>query len=243
MTFATSRRHCVIAIGALNSTLVHVFDQAVNYEELSTAPHTPAPPAAYDSFMGNAEKLCGKALWLPDTKRAVADFSSANEKLDVDFIWIFFNESHLRGRAVPEVITLASQAATVLLFCYLDEVQKKASEDATWPVGWPQPSHHRLLYSNYSQNECKNLLMLRWLLPNSRKRTQRPIYFGNEAREKDEYYERARSVVLAHKRPSISLVQRHLHIGYTHAVRLIDAMAGDILGSPGKDGVPVVLPL
>jgi hypothetical protein len=44
-------------------------------------------------------------------------------------------------------------------------------------------------------------------------------------------YAKARALVLSEGRASISLVQRHLHIGYRHASRLLEAMNGDILNA------------
>ena len=52
----------------------------------------------------------------------------------------------------------------------------------------------------------------------------------------DPLYAQARSLVLRHGRPSVSLVQRHLRIGYGRALRLLDAMQGDILAAGDGDG-------
>ncbi len=57
----------------------------------------------------------------------------------------------------------------------------------------------------------------------------------------DPYYDRAKAVVLEHRRASFSLVQRHLQIGYNHAACLVEAMEGDILGVPGKAGIRPLL--
>jgi S-DNA-T family DNA segregation ATPase FtsK/SpoIIIE len=45
-------------------------------------------------------------------------------------------------------------------------------------------------------------------------------------------YDQAVEVVLRTRRPSISLVQRHLRIGYNRAARLIEAMERAGLVSP-----------
>ncbi|WP_018607533.1 DNA translocase FtsK [Uliginosibacterium gangwonense] len=47
---------------------------------------------------------------------------------------------------------------------------------------------------------------------------------GNGGGESDEMYDKAVEVVLQTRRPSISLVQRHLRIGYNRAARLIEQM-------------------
>ena len=47
---------------------------------------------------------------------------------------------------------------------------------------------------------------------------------GGTAAEADPMYDNAVAVVLQHKRASISLVQRHLRIGYNRAARLLEQM-------------------
>ena len=42
--------------------------------------------------------------------------------------------------------------------------------------------------------------------------------------ESDAMYDQAVAIVLQHKRASISLVQRHLRIGYNRAARLLEQM-------------------
>lgn len=45
----------------------------------------------------------------------------------------------------------------------------------------------------------------------------------------DPLYEQAVALVRKHKRGSISLVQRHLQIGYNRANAMVDAMVGTVL--------------
>jgi S-DNA-T family DNA segregation ATPase FtsK/SpoIIIE len=47
---------------------------------------------------------------------------------------------------------------------------------------------------------------------------------GGAAGENDPMYDQAVAVVLQHRRASISLVQRHLRIGYNRAARLLEQM-------------------
>ena len=58
----------------------------------------------------------------------------------------------------------------------------------------------------------------------------------------DPFYLEARELVLAARRSSISMVQRHLRIGYNHAARLLEAMEGDILGPQDASGLRQFLP-
>jgi S-DNA-T family DNA segregation ATPase FtsK/SpoIIIE len=50
--------------------------------------------------------------------------------------------------------------------------------------------------------------------------------------ESDVMYDQAVAIVLQHKRASISLVQRHLRIGYNRAARLLEQMEKSGLVSP-----------
>jgi S-DNA-T family DNA segregation ATPase FtsK/SpoIIIE len=53
---------------------------------------------------------------------------------------------------------------------------------------------------------------------------------------------KARAVVCEHRRGSISLVQRHLRIGYNHAARLLEQLERDGVIEPcGNNGARKVL--
>ena len=65
---------------------------------------------------------------------------------------------------------------------------------------------------------------------------------GGNSGETDELYDRAVNVVIKTRRPSISLVQRHLRIGYNRAARLIEQMERNGVVSPvGANGNREVL--
>jgi S-DNA-T family DNA segregation ATPase FtsK/SpoIIIE len=67
---------------------------------------------------------------------------------------------------------------------------------------------------------------------------------GEGSAESDPMYDQAVEVVLKNRRPSISLVQRHLRIGYNRAARLIEQMERAGLVSPmnGAGGREVLVP-
>ncbi|MBY0238099.1 MAG: DNA translocase FtsK, partial [Burkholderiaceae bacterium] len=52
----------------------------------------------------------------------------------------------------------------------------------------------------------------------------------------DPLYDQAVAVVRTHQRASISLVQRHLRIGYNRAARLLEAMEGSVVGPMQTNG-------
>jgi S-DNA-T family DNA segregation ATPase FtsK/SpoIIIE len=55
---------------------------------------------------------------------------------------------------------------------------------------------------------------------------------GEPTGERDPLYDQAVEIVLRTRRPSISLVQRHLRIGYNRAARLIEDMERSGMVSP-----------
>ena len=64
---------------------------------------------------------------------------------------------------------------------------------------------------------------------------------GGDA-ESDLLYDQAVEIVLKNRRASISLVQRHLRIGYNRSARLIEAMekAGLVSAMDGRGGREVI---
>ena len=67
---------------------------------------------------------------------------------------------------------------------------------------------------------------------------------GVPAGEKDPLYDQAVDIVLRTRRPSISLVQRHLRIGYNRAARLIEDMerAGMVSAMQSNGNREVLVP-
>jgi DNA segregation ATPase FtsK/SpoIIIE, S-DNA-T family len=67
---------------------------------------------------------------------------------------------------------------------------------------------------------------------------------GEPAGEKDPLYDQAVEIVLRTRRPSISLVQRHLRIGYNRAARLIEDMerAGMVSAMQSNGNREVLVP-
>jgi S-DNA-T family DNA segregation ATPase FtsK/SpoIIIE len=67
---------------------------------------------------------------------------------------------------------------------------------------------------------------------------------GEPTGEKDPLYDQAVEIVLRTRRPSISLVQRHLRIGYNRAARLIEDMerAGMVSSMQSNGNREVLVP-
>jgi len=60
---------------------------------------------------------------------------------------------------------------------------------------------------------------------------------GEADGEADPMYDQAVGIVLQHRRASISLVQRHLRIGYNRAARLLEQMEkSGLVSSMGTNG-------
>jgi len=67
---------------------------------------------------------------------------------------------------------------------------------------------------------------------------------GESTGEKDPLYDQAVEIVVRTRRPSISLVQRHLRIGYNRAARLIEDMerAGMVSAMQSNGNREVLVP-
>lgn len=52
----------------------------------------------------------------------------------------------------------------------------------------------------------------------------------------DPLYETAKQLILDTKEPTISLIQRHLKIGYNRALGLMDAMEGEVVTAKDENG-------
>jgi S-DNA-T family DNA segregation ATPase FtsK/SpoIIIE len=67
---------------------------------------------------------------------------------------------------------------------------------------------------------------------------------GNGGGEKDPMYDQAVEVVLKNRKASISLVQRHLKIGYNRAARLVEDMekAGLVSAMSGSGQREILVP-
>ena len=65
---------------------------------------------------------------------------------------------------------------------------------------------------------------------------------GSDGSESDPLYDQAVEIVLKNKRASISLVQRHLRIGYNRAARLVEQMeAAGLVSSMSSSGSREIL--
>jgi S-DNA-T family DNA segregation ATPase FtsK/SpoIIIE len=71
-----------------------------------------------------------------------------------------------------------------------------------------------------------------------------PLGEGGEGGEKDPLYDQAVEVVLKNRKASISMVQRHLKIGYNRAARLLEAMeqAGLVSAMSGSGQREILAP-
>lgn len=197
----------------------------------------------FDSICQGSHAVVVRSRCISDANAMPEDFPTAFLDDVPDYTWLFINESEIAAPAVMEVIALASGKSPVMIDCYTGGNDGGHASDADWPTSWPpRLGPHRMTFARYSDSEEDCFDRLDHFSGKSA-REGKPVYFGRDARMNDPLYAEARAVVLREKRASISLVQRHLHIGYFHAIRLLDAMEGDILARKGQDGLRQILEL
>lgn len=54
--------------------------------------------------------------------------------------------------------------------------------------------------------------------------------------ELDPLFAKARELLLAQQNPSVAFLQRHLKIGYSRALGMMQSLEGDIVTAPNADG-------
>jgi DNA segregation ATPase FtsK/SpoIIIE-like protein len=58
----------------------------------------------------------------------------------------------------------------------------------------------------------------------------------DQAAAADPLLTQARELLLVHQNPSVAFMQRHLKIGYSRALELMQSLEGDVVTAPNADG-------
>lgn len=173
-----------------------------------------------------------QSYWLFKTNQYTANPLGSLLIGSADIIAIFINKSEMFELRMQKPIELALQKNHVFIECNLEEGCDR-------PIGWPSIELLRnVVVTQYPPEIFQNRPKKQRL---DTKDASQEIFYGENARISDALYQKARSIVLEHQRPSISLIQRHLGIGYTRGRALIEAMVGDILTEINTNGVYKIL--
>ena len=137
-----------------------------------------------------------------------------------------------------ESVRALSRASTELMPLLRPELTYLPLAQTIWyvPTGldpWNQllgkmPGHYVRLYELKFEGKPP--------LPEVHWAEQEPLAIDGADAESDPVYDQAVAIVLQHKRASISLVQRHLRIGYNRAARLLEQMEQSGLVSAMSSG-------
>lgn len=182
------------------------------------------------------DELETKTYWVRDADTNPTNFPEAFMAGKIDYTWIFVNEPEILKRGVLNAILQSSQVSPIFIVCHSEEVIQDAEHMCE--LGEYIRSNaglHKIRFSPYSTDPFRTLRKHRaihWIDQTD----VAPVFHEEGARANDPLYPKARSIVLEHRRASISLVQRHLRIGYMRSSGLLEAMVGDILTEPNVDG-------
>jgi len=136
----------------------------------------------------------------------------------------------LYGREIKEVLSQVRAAAVAGVTMTLSAGRNPALEPSALVVNifaFGERGASQLAYMDTNDSVCHRI-------------DAAAFAWAGENAALDPLYPYARSLVLRQQRASISLIQRHLRVGYGRAVRLFDAMKIDAVSAP-DDGLREVL--
>jgi hypothetical protein len=145
----------------------------------------------------------------------------------VDCHWLFINQGDMRNAFIEKAIFDLTRSSPVFLFCYVEGDKAGSREEFFWPEGWPKDvGPAGIVLSEYSASTFhyveKQLGVSTSIAHNASE------YLKTGVREMDPLYPLAKALLKQSGHSSISLLIRHLNIGYTRAGSLVEAYMGEV---------------
>lgn len=198
-----------------------------------------SPPlaAVFERMQFSSDYMISRNERIEAVNEAVFEWPPTLFSECVAYTWVFFNDQDLESRAVRDILDLSSKISRTMLFSYVGHCRQESDACEGWPALYSTECSYPVFICRYTDEKFRALEIFQSFVQTARARAEKlPEYTGAEAREKDPLYQDARRIVLGMQRPSISLIQRHLRIGYNRASRLLDAMDGDIVSRDPETG-------
>lgn len=145
----------------------------------------------------------------------------------IDMIVMFMNKSEMFDVRMQRTIDVVLQKDHVFIECYLEDGSER-------PIDWPSIELlSKVIIAPYPTDFFHRRPKKK--IPNLGGTILDGVCSKNP-RNFDPLYQQARALVLKYRRPSISLIQRHLAINDARGRSLLEAMVGDILGPMDMKG-------
>jgi len=205
MSGHSTQRHNILAVGETNGVIA----------------------AALSRLASDTATLATRSVHWPNAAAVRDAWPAALFQNKVAFNWLFLDAGDLP--AASRLIRLAQRIAPILLYCHVAETGLDAARVADLLDAALSKDGFGLILSCHAASDCHAPAMMLAFLRAGAMEGRAPARPAPEIRAHDPCYAPARALILSNGAVSLSLVQRTLGIGYTHASHLIDAMVGDIV--------------
>lgn len=188
-----------------------------------------SPPLAecFDCFSISIGGFVGKSFWVQSTKSRMPRLPQELFSHQVDWTWLFVNDSEISAPAIVDVISLSRQLSPIHIHSFLDGANQDTEDLSEWPVDLLH-ANQRMVMTRYTELSFNSLQLFHALIPHNERAKSSAGQRRGEIHEVDPLYKEAQKILQQNGQPSISLVQRSLKISYTHAAALVAAFKDEI---------------
>jgi DNA segregation ATPase FtsK/SpoIIIE-like protein len=156
-------------------------------------------------------------------------FSLALQDDAENYAWLFTNHRNIGSPVLADMLVKARETSATFLHVYCE-----SDADARALAAWAPPvtagANFNLMLAPYRADDFHALDLFLACTKERPAPALRAVRTSADIRAKDPLYPPARRLVLDHGILSLSLIQRSLHIGYSRAAQLLQAVKADLEG-------------